>query len=62
MFVINREPHHASAADISAVSQFRHEQEVLLLPMAAFDVLSINEKESYTEIVLREVSTYPGEL
>jgi len=62
LFTINRDSQHAAAADISRVSQFPNEQEVLLLPMARFNVLSIHIKDVYTEIVLREVSTYPGEL
>ena len=62
LFTINRDPQHASAADISRVSQFPNEQEVLLLPMACFNVLSIHVKDGYTEVVLREVRTYPEEL
>ena len=62
LFVITRDPTHAAAADVSSVSQFPAEQEVLLLPMQVFDVVDVHDCGTHTEIELREVAHYPVEL
>ena len=62
LFVITRDPTHAAAADVSSVSQFPAEQEVLLLPMQVFDVVDVRDCGTHTEIELREVAHYPVEL
>ena len=62
LFVITRDPTHAAAADVSSVSQFPAEQEVLLLPMQVFDVVDVRDCGTHTEIELREVPHYPAEL
>ena len=62
LFVIARRHAHAAAADVSSVSQFPDEQEVLLLPMQVFDVVDVRDCGTHTEIELREVAQYPVEL
>ena len=62
LFVIARDPTHAAAADVSSVSQFPAEQEVLLLPMQVFDVVDVRDCGTHTEIELREVPHYRAEL
>ena len=63
LFVIARRHAHAAAADVSSVSQFPDEQEVLLLPMQVFDVVDVRrDRGTHTEIELREVSHYQAEL
>ena len=62
LFVIARRHAHAAAADVSSVSQFPDEQEVLLLPMQVFDVVDVRDCGTHTEIELCEVAHYPAEL
>lgn len=62
LFVITRDPEHAAAAHIAKYSQFPSEEEVLLLPMQVFSVKGVHDRGVHTEIVLREILHYPGEL
>jgi len=62
LFNIKRDSRHAAAAQISKLSLFPDEAEVLLLPMMQFDVLGVHSRDRYTEVVLREIAHYPGEL
>ena len=62
LFVIKRDPTHASAADVSQYSQFPDEQEVLLLPSTRFRVVNVQEKKDVTEVVLEEQHVFPTAL
>ena len=62
LFVIKRDPTHASAADVSQYSQFPNEQEVLLLPSTRFSVVNVQEKTDVTEVVLEEQHVFPPHL
>ena len=63
VFTILRDPSHANAADVSSLSAFPAEQEVLLLPGTRLLVAgSPQQRDGFTEVVLQEQVTFPGEL